>query len=250
MFKLFSKKKYFLKDYISEQFTDIHSHIIPGIDDGAKNIEQSKKLLHRIQNNLGIKNMIPTPHTMHMVWDNTSENINKTFEELRDEIKSEASIEINLKQAASEYFLDDHFIALLEKNDILAIQGKYVLIELAFGTAPLNLFDMLFKIQVAGYKPILAHPERYYYLHDTIEEFQKIKDTGCLLQLNLLSLTSYYGKDVQKVAEKLLKLDLIDLVGSDIHHERHLDFLESKFLTDSMLEKLIPALKNNEVLFN
>ena len=130
---------------------------------------------------------------------------------------------------------------------VLTIKGSFVLIEMSYLNPPINLFELLFDIQMAGYKPILAHPERYNFLHKKFDEYYKLKEAGCKLQVNLLSLTNYYGKHVHEVANKLIKNNMIDFVGSDAHHKNHLNTLV-KIGNKSIVKNLLPLIKNNSIL--
>ena len=148
-------------------------------------------------------------------------------------------------QAAAEYMLDEEFSALLDQKDILVLKDNYILVEMSYFSAPINLYELLFKIQLKGYKPILAHPERYNFYHTDFKNYYKLKQAGCLFQLNLLSLTDQYGKGVQKTSEKLLKENLYDFVGTDTHHQNHLELLP-KIRTKKTLEKIKHLLNNNK----
>ena len=150
--------------------------------------------------------------------------------------------------AAAEYMMDEQFSALLEDNqELLTLKDNFVLVEMSYFSPPINLFDILFQLQLKGYKPVLAHPERYNSYHNNFEIYYKLKKAGCLFQLNLLSLTEQYGKGVTKTAEKLLKENVYDFVGTDTHHMNHLRLLK-KISTKSNLKKLSNLLENNKKL--
>ena len=134
-------------------------------------------------------------------------------------------------QAAEEYFLDDHFDSLLEKKEpLLTLKNNLLLVEFSFASLPLDYKEKIFSIQLNGYKPILAHPERYTYLHKKPEIYEELRNLGCLFQVNLLSLIGYYGRTVAQVADRFFKKQQIELLGSDLHHTRHLQNLQSHFL--------------------
>ena len=137
---------------------------------------------------------------------------------------------------------------LLEKDDILTLKEKYVLVEMSFFSAPINLYEIIFEIQLKGYKPVLAHPERYIFYHNDFNHFYKLKKAGCLFQLNLLSLTEQYGKSVQKASNKLLKEGLYDFVGTDTHHHHHLELLK-KIGTQKNLNNISTLFVNNIKIF-
>ena len=214
----FLKKKPRLVDLIPEGFVDIHSHILPGIDDGAKNISQSIQLIHGMQK-IGFGKMIATPHTMAGGWDNSYENIKESYEGLTNKIEPGQS-DISF---ASEYLIDSSFLEKIQSQKLLCLKDNYVLVELSYLQAPVNLYEILFELQLKGYIPVLAHPERYSYFFNDFKAFEKLKNAGCLFQLNLMSTVGYYGIDSVRIADKLLGEKMIDYVGSDIHHKGHLE---------------------------
>ena len=237
------KKKIPLNEFFPEDFVDIHSHLLPGIDDGAKSLEHSIKLIKKM-NSYGIKNFITTPHILGDVYPNNSTIIKEKLIEVQHELKR---LEINdvTISAAAEYMMDEQFIKLLEVDDILTLKDNYILVEMSYFSAPFNLYEVLFQIQLKGYKPILAHPERYNFFHADFENYYKLKKAGCLFQLNLLSLTPQYGSNVQKTSSKLLKESLYDFVGTDTHHKNHLELLK-EIGTEKIRKNISYLLKNNE----
>lgn len=224
MFTLF-KSKPILKDLIPNNHIDIHSHLLPGIDDGAKSFEDTLGLTQSLQN-FGISQFITTPHIIQHVWDNTREQIittkNNTVEALA---KNNITIPF---QAAAEYLMDDQFVKLLQSNDLLTLKDNYVLVEISYINAPIQLYSILFDLRVAGYIPVLAHPERYLFYHNNFAEYQKLKKAGCLFQLNLLAVVGYYGENIAKIADKLLQKGMYDFVGSDVHHSKHIAAFNDK----------------------
>jgi tyrosine-protein phosphatase YwqE len=239
---LFFKKKIPLTDFFTDGFVDIHSHLLPGIDDGAKDMDTSIALLLKMAS-FGIKNFITTPHVLGSVYPNSSKVIKQKLAAVKKELEKREIKGISI-QAAAEYMLDGEFSALLDQKDILVLKDNYILVEMSYFSAPINLYELLFKIQLKGYKPILAHPERYNFYHTDFKSYYKLKQAGCLFQLNLLSLTDQYGKGVQKTSEKLLKENLYDFVGTDTHHQNHLELLP-KIGTKKNLEKIKHLLNNN-----
>lgn len=196
---------------------DIHSHLIPGIDDGVPDLETSLTCLRSFEE-MGYKKVITTPHILRDYYPNNSDNIRQGLEELRQAMAdTDLTIQID---AAAEYLIDDHFVSLLQANKLMTFGPNYVLVELSFANAPMNLDDIIFQIQTKGYQPILAHPERYSYMKDQIDRFRKLKEQGCMFQLNLLSLVGNYGSRAQQQAKQLLDESLIDFVGSDLHRVR------------------------------
>jgi len=241
MFSIFKQKKPFLKD-LTTDFTDIHSHILFGIDDGAKTIEESEFLMKSLKE-LGFKNVITTPHTLKDVWNNTSETITSKYHQVK-ELLPELSEKLNLR-VASEYLMDDSFARLFESEKLLTLKDNYVLVEMSYLNAPLQLYDIIFDLQVAGYKPVLAHPERYLFYHKNFDEYKKLKNAGCFFQINLLSTVGYYGESVAKVTDRLLSDAVVDFAGSDVHHLQHLNSF-GKELKIKNTDALKEAIKNND----
>jgi len=218
--------------------TDMHSHFIPGIDDGVKTIEESMQLIRGMKE-LGYQKIITTPHIMSDYYKNTPEIISEGLEKVKAELKrNNINIEI---EAAAEYYLDYEFEEKLKSKNILTLSGKYVLVEISFLNPPGNLEATIFNLIVVGYKPILAHPERYPFWHGDFEKYQRIKDMGALLQLNILSLTDYYSEEVRKTAEKLIDSGMIDLLGTDMHNFRHLQIVRDRVLYEPYLHRLIDS---------
>lgn len=206
--------------------TDIHSHILPGIDDGSPDIETSLQLIRGIYD-LGIRKTVATPHVISDMYRNTPETINAALDKLKNACR-DANIDIEIS-AAAEYMLDDYFIKLLhEEAPLLSIHKNIILTEQSYASSSGKLNEMAFAIMTKGYRPIMAHPERYFYYHDNYESYGHLKDIGFYLQVNVLSLTGYYGKSVAKAAKYILDNDLADFVGTDMHHTRHLDLLQKK----------------------
>jgi protein-tyrosine phosphatase len=233
----FNKPKIILKDLIPDNHIDIHSHLLPGIDDGAQTIDDTLFLLESLKK-MGVSNFITTPHIFSGIWDNTKDKI----QALEVETNSNNN---TIFKAAAEYLMNDHFISLFQKGEILTLKDNYVLVEMSYLNPPIQLFDIIFELQVAGYKPVLAHPERYTFYHNNFDQYQKLKNVGCLFQLNLLSTVGYYGREVTQTAEKLLQKGLIDFVGSDVHHKKHIDSFDNKILIKD-LQPLKEAFLNNQ----
>jgi len=236
------KSKPFLKDLIPDNYIDIHSHLLPGIDDGAQTFEDSLRLIKALQG-LGTTQIITTPHIIHNFWDNNSQNIKANEEVTRKELqKNNLSIPM---RAAAEYMMDDSFVKLFQSGELLTLKKNYVLVEMSYINAPIQLYSILFDLQIAGYIPVLAHPERYVFYHHNFEEYNKLTNAGCLLQLNLLAVVGYYGEGIAKIAEKLLQNGMYSFVGSDVHHNNHIAAFEQKIkLKDPT--PLKEAIANNE----
>lgn len=226
---------------------DFHNHIIPGIDDGATDAEVSIQLIEGL-NRLGFTKFIHTPHVIADTHPNTPQSIENGFNLLKSELSSKnISCHSNF---AAEYMLDDIFHQKLKnKEQLLTLSGDKLLVEFSYIHKPDHVERFSFDLQIAGYEPVLAHPERYIYYHQNYGyNYEHLKDLGFELQLNLLSLTPYYGKEVQKIATKLLNEGYYDFACTDIHHTKHLDALESFFAKDS-LESLFKKynLRNSEL---
>ncbi|MCB0517985.1 MAG: histidinol phosphatase [Lewinellaceae bacterium] len=211
----------------------MHSHLVPAVDDGSDSIETSIALLQGLSA-LGYRKVITTPHIRPDYFPNTKETILAGFADLQAAAKS-AGLEMELACAA-EYFVDYDFQATVEKEELLTFSGNHILMEISTFSPPPNLYESIFKLRIKGYEPIIAHPERYVYYE--VSEFQKLKDFGCLLQMNILSLSGHYGKPVKDLANKLLKAGMIDLLGTDLHHQRHLESLQKAAHNDSMMDIL------------
>ena len=241
MFTLF-KSKPVLKDLIPDGHIDIHSHLLPGIDDGARTFEDTLRLTQALQG-FGVSQFITTPHIIQYVWDNTHNQIlsNKDTTVLELE-KNKITVPFN---AAAEYLMDDQFVQLFQSHELLTLKANYVLVEMSYINAPIQLYSILFDLQVAGYIPVLAHPERYLFYHNNFSEYEKLKRAGCLFQLNLLSVVGYYGAEITKIAEQLLQKGMYTYVGSDVHHDNHIASFEQKV----KIKDLVPlkeAIANNQ----
>lgn len=198
---------------------DIHSHLIPSIDDGSKSLEETLHLLKEYEN-IGIKKIITTPHIMSHRFMNTKKGITLAYNQLLEAIKN-SDITIDL-QVAAEYYYDEHFFDLIQKDELLSFSDNYILFELSYYTSPVGLEQTVYKLIDKGYKPVLAHPERYRF-YSTKEHYHRLKDMGLLLQINAISCAGFYGKNVKKAVELILKEGLVDFVGSDVHSQKYID---------------------------
>lgn len=230
-----------LKELIPSGFVDIHSHILPGIDDGAKCIDESLEIINKM-NEIGYSKIIATPHTYPNLYDNTNNSIKYSFKK----IITEASKILKVSYS-SEYLIDYSLIEKSKKKEILTLKNNFVLVEMSYISPPTNLNEIIFKLQLNGYCPILAHPERYRFLYNDFENFYMLKNLGCKFQINLGSTTGYYGNEVIKITDRLLKNDLCDFVGSDVHNLKNLNNYEKKIRIFE-IEKLKKSI-NNTMLF-
>lgn len=222
-----------MKDLIPENFVDIHSHLLPGIDDGSKSMEDTEHFMTQMSA-MGIKHFITTPHIFTNVWDNTEAGITEKLQVTKAEL-SEKNCFASFNVGA-EYMIDSFFMKRLETEKLLTLKDNYLLVEMSYLNPPMQLFDILFEVQLAGYKPILAHPERYLFYTNKLKEYERLKKSGCLFQLNLLSTVNYYGTGIAKTADYLLKNEMIDFVGTDIHHQNHIDAFSRKVSLKNIAE--------------
>jgi len=208
-----------------EYTTDIHSHLIPNIDDGVKTLEESITLIRKMQE-MGFEKLITTPHIMSHRFPNTQDSIKRGFEIVQEDvIKKSINIELDF---AAEYYLDEHFLDLIKKKDILSFgKENYVLFELSYTVPPLNLDTIIFELQSAGYTPVLAHPERYTYFTKDINKLIELKQRGVQLQINVNSIGAFYGKSVKSAVDNIIKNRLVDFLGSDAHAKKYVDLLEN-----------------------
>lgn len=211
---------------------DIHSHLLPGIDDGSKNMGQSLDYIFQLQE-LGFTRLFCTPHIYSDVYPNTPETILPVLSTVAAEMQHAGlSVEIG---AAAEYMAESNFTAV---EGLLTLPGNHILIEMSYLSETPNIDQIIFDLQVNGYKVILAHPERYNFYHRHPERYQRFKEMGCLLQLNLLSVLGYYGKQVKNTAEQLLQGQLYDFAGTDLHHDKHMLVLSSAVKNGILYKKI------------
>ena len=225
---------------------DMHSHLLPGIDDGSPDMTTSLDLIKGMQL-LGYSKLITTPHILSDMYPNTRQGILAKLKEVQQAMH-EAGMTVEL-HAAAEYFLDDYVAALLKnKEPLLTMHDNWVLCEFSLAFPSHSLKDILFEMQMQGYLPVIAHPERYIYLQQSKDFYDELKATGCLFQLNVLALAGHYGKAVQELAHYLIKKGYYDLLGTDLHHFRHLEGLGDAGLV-TQLRKLVDVgkIRNGEM---
>ncbi|TRO65092.1 tyrosine-protein phosphatase [Christiangramia sabulilitoris] len=240
----FFQKNIYLVDLI-EGITDFHNHILPGIDDGAKSIEESIGLIKAFEN-ISITNFVATPHVIGEYYPNTPQTISSAYQNLAKQLEDPSRIAY-----AAEYMMDQHFIDILENGEILNIIGSKVLVEMSYFQPPLNLNEILFKIQNASYSPILAHPERYAFFHSkSLEKFKDLKSRGCDFQLNMLSLSGHYGLGIQKTAFQMLENKMIDFICSDVHRIDHLEKIKKIKVPKKFSAGIQTVINNQKNLFS
>jgi len=228
---------------ISQLKVDIHSHLIPAIDDGSQSMEESLMLLKGMEA-LGYQKIITTPHIMSDAYQNTPKNIIKGLKTLRYAAFNDG---INLRiEAAAEYYLDDHFYQLIKKGELLTLKDNYLLFETSYFSKPLQLEEMIFSITSSGYIPVMAHPERYRYIKDPLLEYKRFLELGVVFQVNLNSFAGHYGRKAKELAFFLSENSMISFLGSDIHHKKQVDTLKDIFISKEYKN----ILKNNTILNN
>lgn len=227
----FPKRRSLRESGIFQGFTEWHCHLLPGVDDGIKTLDESLKTL-RLYEEAGIRTVWLTPHIMEDI-PNTPAQLRERFGELQQAYKG--NIELHL---AAEHMLDALFEERLEANDLLPIgeEGNHLLVETSYFNPPMDLKGMLKRIQAKGYHPLLAHPERYVYMDE--RDYQELKDLDIKFQLNIPALVGMYGERVQKKAQQLLKAGMYTCMGNDTHTHRFFASLLEMKLPEKELEKL------------
>ncbi|MCI5057968.1 MAG: histidinol phosphatase [Flavobacteriales bacterium] len=246
LFGLFKKKVVLEPKDLSILKVDLHSHLIPGIDDGSPDLQTSLDLIEQFMS-LGYKKIITTPHIMIDFYKNTPEIINKGLEDIRNAIAvKQWNIEID---AAAEYYTDEYFLKMIEEKNVLTFGDNYVLFELSFMQESPHFSEAIFQMQLGGYRPVLAHVERYPYWYNDYSKYKDLKDRGVLLQLNINSLSGAYSPATKKAAEHIIDEGLFDFIGSDCHHMQHLQMID-KARSLPYLHKVLDSgkLKNAELL--
>ena len=245
--KLFGKKEEVLQPIDLSVFgSDMHSHLIPGIDDGSKSMDETIVMLAKYES-MGFKKVITTPHIMSDYYRNTPEIILKGVEEVRETVaKLDLKIEV---EAAAEYYFDETLLEKLKnKEKLLTFGENYLLFEFSFHTKPNHIDELVFELVTQGYKPVLAHFERYVFLNGSLDLAYDLRGKGVNIQLNYNSLTGHYGPEVKKMAEKLIDNNLIDFVSTDCHRIEHLMILEENLSKPYFHKLLSLELKNRELI--
>jgi protein-tyrosine phosphatase len=221
---------------------DMHSHFIPGIDDGAQTLEDSVNLL-RAMSEFGYRKVITTPHIMSDFYQNNPEIILSGLAKVKEAIQQEGiAIEV---EAAAEYYLDFDLEAKIDKGGLLTFGNNYLLFEVSYMNPPDILNQVIFKLATNGYRPVLAHPERYPFWYNDFEKYEEFKDKGVLLQLNINSLTGYYGGGAKKIAEQMIEKNMVDFIGSDCHRMDHIQVMK-----DAQYERYLHQLIDSGMLRN
>lgn len=235
LFDMFNRQKKEAADIGGILRVDIHSHLLPGIDDGAPTMDHTIGMLRKFEE-LGYQKLIMTPHIMSGVYDNNSEIILQKLEDVR-KVSRDLDLKLEL-EASAEYYFDETLFERIRQKDLLPFHGNHILFEFSFRNQPSQVEELVFDLKSAGYQPVLAHFERYMYYHPSIEVARSLRERGCYIQVNLNSFTGHYGPDVKNQAIRLLKAGLIDILGSDCHRIQHLELLESS-LKDAVFHQLL-----------
>lgn len=251
MFGIYKKSKESkMSDFdFGQVAVDFHSHLIPSVDDGVQSIEDTAAILHVLYKQ-GYKKVFTSPHIMGEKYTNRKSDLLDRLELIRQhDLVKEIPIDIDV---IAEYLLDEQFENLLKANDFLTIQDKYILIETSMNCDFPFVRDYIYELRKKGYKPILAHPERYRYIHsekNALEVYQNMLDWGIEFQLNLFALVGMFGAESRKTAEILIDNELYSYACSDIHRPSqlvHFDELKQNKYLHTMLET--NQIKNNNFL--
>ena len=227
MFNIFQRKS--KKDAKLFYTTDVHSHILPGVDHGSQSVEESLEML-QAQLDMGISHVMCTSHVTAETFENTPESLTAAYEELKNAIAREG-LPINIYVSA-EYRIDEYWTQEYEAGHLLPLPGNHVLLENSFAQELIGIDNMMFDLQVKGYRPILAHHERYRYYNDRRDRYKTLHNASVKFQINILSLAGYFGKGARERALWLIQNNLCDMLGSDMHNMEHaqiiMDYIGSK----------------------
>lgn len=241
MFNFFYKKSNDSADFRNIA-VDMHSHLIPAVDDGVQTPEQSYQLITGLQE-LGFSHLFTTPHSMKDMYPNSLESLETGFNKIKKVIPAGMGMDYS-----SEYFLDQLFSENLAAGTLRTLPGNRLLVEFSMISRTADLEQHLFNIQLKEYQVVLAHPERYLFFHRDLKSYASLKDMGIEFQINALSLMGYYGKNIRTIAEKLISEKMIDFIGTDIHHQNHLEALRKVPNSRAFQELLKSGVLKNELL--
>lgn len=230
--------------FVNPITTELHSHLLPGIDDGVQSLEESIDVL-RYFASVGYRKVITTPHIMGDFYKNSPANILPLLETVREALR-EQQVDIEL-QAAAEYMIDDAFSAKIDAAPLLTFGDRCVLVEMPFSAPAPNLKDVLFALKLNGYQPVLAHPERYLYYGMNKQKYHELWDAEVLFQININSLSDYYSVDVNKAAAYLIKQKMVNMIGSDCHGMRTLPGFKTSIATKLYEDVCALPLMNNHL---
>ncbi len=214
---------------------DMHSHLLPALDDGSQNIDDAIHFLKELHQ-LGYRKFICTPHIISDMYPNNKETIHPAYELVVERLKEE-NVNVEISYAA-EFMVNADFDKIIKDGKLLTFGKNYVLIEMSYMAASPNIKEVIFDLIMKGLQPVLAHPERYSYYHNNYNAIQDFKDAGCLLQVNILSLSGMYGKEVKRMAEALIQDKMISFAGTDLHHDRHLAMMQDIATNPAIVNQL------------
>lgn len=225
----------------------MHSHLLPAIDDGVKSVDESLAILRAFAD-LGYQKVVTTPHVMSDVYRNTPPIIREKLAGLKRSVEA-AQVPVEV-EAAAEYYLDENLLAELAsgKERLLTIGENFLLFETNFLSEPFQLKEFIFQATSKGYKPVLAHPERYLYLQNDFNKVQDLLDRGVLFQVNLISLTGYYSPAAQKCARRMIDQGWVHFLGSDCHHIQQIELCTKAMGTKHFEKAVSLPLLNNSLL--
>lgn len=230
---------------------DVHSHILPGVDDGSQSLSDSVDILEELHRR-GVRKIIFTPHVSRTMFPNSADDLQARFSAflptLPETLRSEMTFHI-----ASEYMVDEFFVASPDR--LCWPDGRHILIEMSYYERSREIRDEIFNLQMAGLLPVLAHPERYVFYQKAydkkkgVAELETFLEAGCQLQLNVMSLTGVYGEGSLAILRWLLDHDMYSFIGTDVHSRRQLDHFDGLQITAAQLDKVRQLARNNETLF-
>ena len=228
--------------------TDVHCHILPGVDHGSQSVEQSLEML-RAQAEMGIDSVILTSHVTAVTFENTRESLMDAFLKLKDAVTDDG-LDMKLYLSA-EYRMDEYFDKEYAADHLIPMPGNHILLENSFQQELMNLNELLFDLQVKGYRTILAHPERYSYYSRRRKRYEELHNAGARFQINILSFTGYFGEEARESALWFAKNGMIDYLGSDMHNLKHahiiMDYLNSKEWK-KLSKEIEPTVKNDMII--
>lgn len=240
MFNIFHRKKENNQLFYS---TDVHCHILPGVDHGSQNVEQSIEML-RAERDMGITRVILTSHVTAETFENTPDTLRPAFEILKQAVAQTEDISHMQLYLSAEYRMDEFWDKQYTLGNQIAMPGNYILMENSFHQELLGLDELLFDLKVKGYKPILAHPERYIYYAQRKQRLEQLHNTGTKFQVNLLSLAGYFGQHCRETALWLVKHGMVDMLGSDMHGMEHVKVIQD-YINSKEWRKLVPQIQGH-----
>jgi protein-tyrosine phosphatase len=243
---IFFNKTVYLVDLL-DGITDIHNHLLPGMDDGSPDLDTTLEMIKAMKA-IGIKNAVATPHTMEDYYDNDVAKITANFQETKLALETTDAKGFILS-TASEYMMDGQFDQIIEKRNYLCLHKNYLLTELSYFQRPDQLEELVFKMCQKALIPILAHPERYRYLK-TVDDLKDLKNRGFELQLNLLSLSGHYGEEAFTKATSLLDKGMYEYLGTDAHKVSHLEKIKEIKMTKKQVPSIKKLVKNHKLVFD